>query len=201
MSVAHSDATYEEFEKALEAGFSHVTHIYNGNSWLSSPYYYCQIGVCESALLMDEVAVEVIADGKHLPPKLLELIYKIKGAEQMNLCTDAIRAAAMPEGEYELGGMKVIVEDGVAALADRSSFAGSVCTGDRAIRTMYKLANVPLIDAVKMMTSTPAKLINIYKTKGSISVGKDADINVFDEDINILYTLIEGDVFINKLNI
>jgi N-acetylglucosamine-6-phosphate deacetylase len=195
MSVAHSDATYEEFEQAMEAGFSHVTHIYNGNSWLTSPYYYCRIGVCEAALLMDNVTVEVIADGKHLPPKLLELIYKIKGADRMNLCTDAIRAAAMPEGEYELGGLPIVVEDGVGVLMDRSSFAGSVCTGDRAVRTMVQEANVPVVDAVKMMSATPARLIGVYGEKGSLAEGKDADINIFDDNINILGTLIEGEFF------
>ena len=200
MSVAHSDATYDEFMAGVESGFSHITHIYNGNSWLNSPYYYCQVGACEAALMTDSVYVEVIADGRHLPWQLLQLIYKIKGADRINLCTDAMCAAGMPEGEgYKLGALDVIVENGVAVLPDRSSFAGSVCTADRAVRTMYKDAGMPLHDAVKMMSATPARIIGEYDKIGSIAAGKKADINVFDDDINIRCTWIDGAVYQNTL--
>ncbi len=199
MSCAHSDATYEEFEKGVENGFAHITHIYNGNSWIHSPYYYCQIGACEAALLSDSVVVEAIADGKHLPKELLRLLYKIKGADHMNICTDAMCAADMPEGEYKLGALPVIVEDGVAALMDRTSFAGSVCTSDRAVRTMYRLVGAPIQDAVKMITATPARLLGVFDQMGSITVGKAADINVFDDEINVKYTLIDGEVYNHSL--
>ena len=194
MSCAHSNATYEEFTKGIENGFKHITHIYNGNSLIASPLYYCHIGASETALLYDHVTVEVISDGKHLPKELLRLIYKIKGPDFMNLCTDAMRAADMPPGPYQLGGLDVMVDDGVAFLTDRSSFAGSVCTGDRAVRTAYE-AGIPLQDAVKMMTATPARLLNMYDRMGSISAGKAADINLFDENIQIKYTLIDGEVY------
>lgn len=199
MSAGHSDATYDEFIKGVENGISHVTHIYNGNSWINSPYYYCQIGVCEAALLSDQVYVEVIADGCHLPWQLLRLIYKIKGADKINLCTDAMCAAGMPEGNYKLGNLDVIVEGGVAVLPDRSSFAGSVCTADRAVRTMYQKAGVSLHDAVKMMSATPAKMLGIFDELGSIEIGKCADINVFDDEINIAYTFIDGVIY-NSFN-
>lgn len=195
MSCAHSDATYDEFEKGVENGFTHITHIYNGNSWINSPYYYCQIGACEAALLSGSVVVEAIADGKHLPKELLRLLYQIKGADHMNICTDAMCAADMPPGEYKLGALPVVVEDGVAALMDRSSFAGSVCTSDRAVRTMYRLVGAPIHDAVKMMTATPARLLGVFDRIGSITEGKAADINVFDDEINIRYTLIDGEVY------
>lgn len=200
MSVAHSDATYEEFNKAVEAGYNHVTHIFNGNSYIHDLYYYCKIGVCETALLYDDVYVEVIADGKHLPPELLRLIYKIKGADKVNLCTDAMMATDMSKGSYNLGGLDVMIEDDVAMLTDRSSFAGSVCTTNRAVRTMYKLAGVSLNDAVKMITATPAKIINIYDKKGSMTEGKDADIIVFNDNIDIKYSMINGKEFLNNLN-
>jgi N-acetylglucosamine-6-phosphate deacetylase len=199
MSCAHSNATYEEFARGIENGFTHITHIYNGNSLIASPFFYCHIGVSETALLYDHVTVEVISDGKHLPKELLRLIYKIKGPDFMNLCTDAMRAADMPPGVYMLGGLEAMVDDGVAFLTDRSSFAGSVCTGDRAVRTAYQ-AGIPLQDAVKMMTATPARLINVYDRVGSVSKGKAADINLFDENIQIKYTLIDGEVYNDNIN-
>ena len=199
MSVAHSDATYHEFVNGVEHGFNHITHIYNGNSFLHNPYFYCQIGASEASLLLDNVFVEVIPDGRHLPVELLRLIYKIKGADNINLCTDAMSAAGMPEGNYKLGELDVLVEDGVAMLPDKTSFAGSVCTSDRAVRTMYREVGVPLVDAVKMITATPARILNVFNELGSISEGKRADVNLFDEDIDIKYTLINGEVFNNNL--
>ena len=199
MSAAHSDANYCEFERGVEYGFNHVTHLFNGSSIFKSPNYYSQIGMSESALLFDDVVVEVIGDGKHVPKELLKLIYKIKGADGMNLCTDAMCAAGMPEGRYYLGALEVDVEDGVAALLDKTSFAGSVCTTNRAVRTMYKLVGAPLYDAVRMMSSTPAKVLGLFDEMGSLTVGKAADINVFDEEINIKYTLVDGEVYNNNL--
>lgn len=197
MSAAHSDANYDEFEKGVEYGFKHVTHLFNGSSILKSPNYYSRIGMSESALLFDDVVVEVIGDGKHVPKELLRLIYKIKGADGMNLCTDAMCAAGMPEGRYFLGALEVAVEDGVAALLDKTSFAGSVCTTNRAVRTMYKEVGAPLYDAVRMMSATPAKVLGLFDEMGSITVGKTADINVFDDEINIKYTLVDGEVYNN----
>ena len=195
VSVAHSNAGYEELLAGVNSGFSHVTHIFNGMSHVHSPNYYCQVGVSESALLLDELSVEVIADGKHVPKELLKLIYKIKGPERMHMCTDAICAADMPDGEYELGGLKVVVKNQVAALKSGDSFAGSVCTTDNLVRTMCCVAGVPLQDAVRMITATPAKLIGEYQRLGSIQPGKMADLNVFDDDIQVKYTLINGEVF------
>lgn len=199
VSAAHSNAGYEEFLAGVNHGFSHVTHIFNGMSHVHSPNYYCQVGVSESALLLDEVCVEVIADGKHVPKELLKLIYKVKGPERMHMCTDAMCAADMPDGEYELGGLKVVVKDQVAALKSGDSFAGSVCTTDRLVRTMCQLAGVPLVDAVRMITVTPAKLIGEYRRLGSIQPGKLADLNLFDDDIQVKFTLINGEVYKDSL--
>jgi N-acetylglucosamine-6-phosphate deacetylase len=155
-------------------------------------------GVIESAYILDEMDVEIIADGVHLPAPLLKLVYKIKGADRTALITDAMRAAGMPEGESVLGnlktGLKVIVEDGVAKLPDRTSFAGSVATADRLVRTMINLANVPLLQAVTMITKTPARIMKIENKKGSLEKDKDADILIFDEDINIKMTMVNGNI-------
>ena len=142
--------------------------------------------------------VEIIADGVHLPAPLLKLVYKIKGADRTALITDSMRAAGMPPGKSVLGnlktGLQVIVEDDVAKLPDRTAFAGSVATADRLVRNMIRLADVPLTDAVRMMTSTPARIIGAGDRKGSLTKGKDADIVIFDENINIETTIIAGRV-------
>ena len=133
-SIAHSDAIYEEVVEAFENGYSLVTHLYSGMSGVTRRKAFRYAGVIESAFIIDEIDVEIIADGIHLPPPLLKLVYKIKGADRTALITDAMRAAGMPPGESVLGslrnGIKVIVEDGVAKLPDRESFAGSVATAD-----------------------------------------------------------------------
>jgi len=159
-------------------------------------------GAIESAFLIDGMDVEIIADGIHLPAPLLKLIYKIKGPDRIALITDAIRGANMPEGESVIGnihtGLKVILEDGVAKLPDRSCFAGSVATTDRLVRNMINLADVPLLEAVRMMSATPARIMNVDDKKGSLVKGKDADIVLFDEDINIQTTIIKGRVVYNR---
>jgi N-acetylglucosamine-6-phosphate deacetylase len=151
---------------------------------------------------MDEIDVEIIADGVHLPAPLLKLIYKVKGVDRIALITDAMRAAGMGPGESILGskknGLKVIVEDGVAKLPDRTSFAGSVATTDRLVRTMINVAGISLIEAVRMMSLTPARIMKIHQRKGSIAVGKDADILIFDEDIHIQSTIIGGEILYNN---
>jgi len=197
-AIAHTDAIYEEVLEAFENGYSLATHLYCAMSGVTRRNAFRYAGVIESAYLLDEMDVEIIADGVHLPAPLLKLVYKIKGADHIALITDAMRAADMPEGESILGnlndGLKVIVEDGVAKLPDRSSFAGSVATADRLVRTMIHMANVPLLDAVCMITSTPARIMKIENRKGSLVKGKDADIIIFDDDINIKMTMINGKV-------
>jgi N-acetylglucosamine-6-phosphate deacetylase len=197
-SIAHTDAIFEEVEKAFECGFTHVTHLYSAMSTVRRINAYRYAGVIEAAYLNDGMTVEIIADGVHLPASLLKLIYKIKGSENIALVTDSMRAAAMPEGESILGslkdGQKVIVEDGVAKLMDKTAFAGSVATADRLIRTMINLAEVSLIDAVRMATIVPARIIGVDKQKGSLVAGKDADIVLFDGDINISKTIIGGNI-------
>ena len=197
-AIAHTDAIYEEVVVAVENGYSLATHLYSAMSGVTRRNTYRYAGVIESALLMDEMDVEIIADGIHLPAPLLKLVYKVKGAERTSLITDAMRGAGMPEGESILGnkdtGLKVIIENGVAIMADRSSFAGSVATTDRLVRTMLQIADVSLLEAVKMMSQTPAKIMGIEISKGSLVVGKDADVLIFDENINIKITMINGNV-------
>lgn len=194
-AVAHTDAIYEEVLEAYENGYTLATHLYSAMSGVTRRNAFRFAGTIESAFLLD-MDVEIIADGVHLPAPLLKLIYKIKGADKTALITDAMRAAGMPEGESVLGplhtGLKVIVEDGVAKLPDRSSFAGSVSTADRLVRTMIQMADVSLLDAIRMISATPARIMNVENKKGSIAVGKDADIVIFDQNIDVKKTIVGG---------
>lgn len=195
-SMGHTDAVYEEALLGFEHGVSLVTHLYSGMSGVVRRNAFRYSGVIESAFLIDEMDVEIIADGIHLPASLLKLIYKIKGSDRIALVTDAMRGAGMPEGKSILGGLKngleVIVEDGVAKLPNRSSFAGSIATTDRLIRTMINLAEIPLIEAVKMLTHNPARMLGIDDRKGSLTEGRDADIVIFDQNILIDKTILKG---------
>lgn len=195
-AIGHSNAVYDEVLQAYESGYSLVTHLYSGMSTVVRKQGYRYAGVVESALLLDELTVEIIADGHHLPASLLKLIYKVKGSDRICLVTDSMRAAGMPEGTYRLGslddGQEVIVEGGVAKLPCRTAFAGSVATANVLVRTMVEKAEVSLPEAVKMITLTPARVLGIDGQKGSLAPGKDADVTVFDKDFNIQRVFVLG---------
>ena len=195
-SVGHTDATCEEVMSAFEAGYVLMTHLYSGMSTITRRNAIRYAGALEAAYLIDDMNVEIIADGVHLPKSLLRYVYKFKGPDKIALVTDSMRGAGMPDGNYILGsiteGQGVVVEDGVAKLPDRSAFAGSVATTDRLVRTMTQIAEVPLIDAIKMITLNPARIMGIDSKKGSLEKGKDADIVIFDKDINVKTTIISG---------
>lgn len=196
LSIAHSDATFEQVVEAAKAGFSHVTHLYSAMSSVRRINAFRVAGVVEAAFVLDELAVEIIADGVHLPAPLLQLIMKVKGSDKTMLITDAMRAAGMPDGPSVLGSLKnglpVIVEDGVAKLPDYSAFAGSVATGDRLIRTMINLAGVSLMEAVKMATLTPARILRMDHRLGRVAPGYVADMVLFDSNITIKKTVVDG---------
>jgi N-acetylglucosamine-6-phosphate deacetylase len=198
VSLAHTDAVYEEVVEAFGNGYTLATHMYSAMSGVTRRNAFRYAGVIESVFLIDGMDVEVIADGVHLPAPLLKLIFKIKGPAKIALITDAMRAAGMPPGESIIGnlhsGLKVIVEDGVSKLPDRSSFAGSVATADRLVRTMMSMGGVSLADAIRMITKTPAEIMKIADQKGSLSKGKDADVVIFDENISIHNTIVKGKI-------
>ncbi|NBB19843.1 N-acetylglucosamine-6-phosphate deacetylase [Runella sp. CRIBMP] len=200
-AIAHTDAFYDDVLSAYENGYSLVTHLYSAMSGVTRKNAFRYAGVIESAFLLD-LDVEIIGDGIHLPAPLLKLIYKIKGADRTALITDAMRGAGMPEGESTLGslknGLKVIIEDGVAKMPDRTSFAGSVATFDRLVRNMVSLADVSLLEAVRMASTTPARIMGVDHRKGVLAKGKDADIVIFDKDINVSRTMVGGTVVFKK---
>jgi len=199
-SAGHTNALYKDMLRAFESGFTHITHLYSSTSTVRRINAFRYSGVVESAYLIDEMTVEIIADGKHLPESLLKLVYKIKGSDKTCLITDSIRAAGLPEGEYKRpDGRKFVVEDGVAKLIDRTSFAGSVATVDRLLKTMTNIAGVSLQDSIKMLTLTPARIMKIERYKGVLAPGKDADIVAFDDNFNMLLVMVKGNIGFNNI--
>ncbi|HVW16017.1 MAG TPA: N-acetylglucosamine-6-phosphate deacetylase [Mucilaginibacter sp.] len=202
-AIAHTDAIYEDVIKAFDNGYTLATHFYSAMSGVTRRNAFRYAGVVESAYLIDDMFVEIIADGVHLPEPLLKLIYKIKGSNHTALITDAMRAAGMPPGESILGslkdGIRVVVEDGVAKMPDRTAFAGSVATFDRLVKTMVDVADVPMTEVVKMASAIPARIMRIDERKGTLEKGKDADIVIFDGDINIDKTIIGGKIVYERI--
>ena len=181
-SVAHTQAEFEDIRTAYEAGYTHATHFYNAMPGFHKRREYKYEGTVESIYLMDDMTVEVVADGIHVPPTILRLVYKIKGVERMCAITDALACAA--SDSKEAFDPRVIIEDGVCKLADRSSLAGSIATMDVLVRTMAK-AGIPLGDALRMASETPARIMGVYDRKGSLQKDKDADILIMDKELNI----------------
>jgi N-acetylglucosamine-6-phosphate deacetylase len=200
-ALAHTDAVFSEVLQGFTKGYTHATHLYSGMNGVVRRGAQRYAGAVEAAFLMDNMTVEIIADGIHLPAPLLQLVYKIKGPGKTALITDAMRGAGMPPGQSILGskhnGLNVIIEDGVAKLPDRSAFAGSIATANSLVRNMVTLAGAPLHDAVTMMTATPAAIMRIFN-KGTLAPGNDADIILFDDNIDIYLTMIEGKAVYEK---
>lgn len=191
-SMGHSDAEYSEVLAGYEAGFTHVTHLYSAMSSMVRRGGFRYPGLIESAFCIEGLTVEIIADGCHLPPEILRMVCRTMGPDRVALTCDSMRCAGQEVTESILGslenGQRVIIEDEVAKMPDRTAFAGSIATDDRLVRVMRDKAGVPLCDCVRMMTLTPARIMGIDDHTGSIAVGKDADLVCFDEHIAVLGT-------------
>ena len=182
-AITHTVAEYEDIKAAHEAGFSHTANFYNSMPGFHKRKEYKYEGTVESVYLTDDMTVEVIADGRHLPHTILKMVYKLKGVERTCLVTDALKYAGSDIKPEE--GSPVIIEDDVCKLADHSSLVGSIATMDTLVRTMVQKANIPLEDAIRMASETPAKVMGISDRKGTLEKGKDADIVILDDSLNI----------------
>lgn len=183
-SAGHTDAIYDEMKPAIENGCSLITHLYSCTSTITRDHGFRRLGVIETAFLRDDLYVEIICDGKHLPPDLIRLIYRIKGADKIALITDSLALAGTSQTQGRMQNTDFIIEDGVCKLLDRSAFAGSIATADRLVRVAVTEADIPLVDAIKMITKTPAAIMGLT-SKGSLACGMDADMVIFDENINV----------------
>jgi N-acetylglucosamine-6-phosphate deacetylase len=197
-SIAHTNAEYDDVKAAFEAGFTHVTHFYNAMPGFHNKMGYKYEGTVESVYLIDDMTIECIADGIHVPPTILRMAYKIKGVERMAVITDALAVAAAGPDAKAFDD-RVIIEDGVCKLADRSALAGSIATTDRLVRTLVQQAEVPLEDAVRMASETPAHIMGVFGRKGALARGKDADVLILDEKLNVRCVWQMGKIIENTL--
>lgn len=181
--IAHTQADYEEIQAAQQAGFSHATHFYNAMTGVHKQREYKKEGTIESIYLHDDIMVELIADGIHVPPTLLRLVHKIKGPHRICLVTDAMSCTGA--NSNRTFDPRFIIEDGVCKLADRSALAGSVATMDVLIRTMVQKAGIPLDEVMQMAAGTPARIMGVAHRKGTLETGKDADILVMNEELQV----------------
>lgn len=190
-SAGHTNAVYEDMQKAVENGCNLITHLYSCTSSVTRQQGFRKLGVVESAYLLEDLYVEIIADGRHLPPELIRLILKIKGTDKVVLVTDSLALAGTGITHGITLNTEFIIEDGVCKLMDRSAFAGSIATADVLVRVLVKEVGVSVAEAVKMITKVPAEIMKL-KEKGTLEVGKDADIVVFDNDIKIHDVFVKG---------
>ncbi|MBQ4052820.1 MAG: N-acetylglucosamine-6-phosphate deacetylase, partial [Clostridia bacterium] len=188
-SIGHSGAKYADVVKAVEAGAKDVTHTYNAQTAL----HHREIGVVGSAMLVDELNCELIADTIHVSVPAMKLLVKNKPADKLTLITDAMRAKGIPDGVSELGGQTVYVKNGEARLED-GTLAGSVLRMNRAVENIVTKVGVPFTQAVDYATINPAKTLGIDNEAGSIKVGKRADFTVLNDKYDVLLTVRGGNV-------
>ncbi|TCS83268.1 N-acetylglucosamine-6-phosphate deacetylase [Tepidibacillus fermentans] len=192
-SIGHSDAKYDEAVEAIKAGVTHATHLFNGMRGL----HHREPGVVGAVLLHDQVKAELIVDGIHVRPEMVKLIFQQKGKEGIVLVTDAMRAKCLGNGVYQLGGQEVFVRDQQATLKD-GTLAGSILKMKDSIRNMMEFTDCTLEDIIYMSSTNPAKQLNVFDRKGSIKVGKDADLVVLDENNQVVMTFCRGELAYNR---
>ena len=193
LSIAHTNATYDESIRAIENGVSHITHLFNA----MTPLNHRELGVVGAALTSN-VYCEIICDNIHINSNLYQFVLKNKGKDKVILITDSMRAGCMPNGKYDLGGQEVFVNNGVARLSS-GNLAGSVLTLNKAVYNFMKNTNLTINEAINLASINPAKSINISDTKGSLEINKDADISLFDEEMNCYMSILRGEIIYNNL--
>ncbi|PKR77964.1 N-acetylglucosamine-6-phosphate deacetylase [Halalkalibacillus sediminis] len=186
-SAGHTDATFRDIEKAVGQGLTQVTHLCNAMNGV----HHRDVGAVGAAMLLDEIKSELIADRIHVSDQMLQLLFRTIGPDRLMLITDAMRAKGMPDGEYTLGGQAVSVKEGQATLED-GTLAGSVLRMDEAARNMMDVTDATIRDIIQMASVNPAKQLGIFDRKGSIEVGKDADLVIIDENFQIQQTYCKG---------
>lgn len=192
-AAGHSSAKDDEVQAAMRLGLRHVTHIWSAMSMVVREGPWRKPGLLEAALTFDGLSVEMICDNRHLPQTLMHLAYKAVGADRLCVISDATSGAGLPEGaRFGMGAMKYQVSDGVGMMFDRSAFAGSTTLVGQMIPNLINLVGVPVTEAIRMATLTPARVIRVADQKGSLAPGKDADIAIFDDDWSVWRVLIGG---------
>lgn len=193
VSIGHSSATYEQGLAAIEAGASHMTHTFNA----LPPMNHRKPGAIVAAMESEKVICEIIVDNVHVHPAMQRLLLKMKGIDKLILITDAIRACMLCDGEYDLGGQMVTVGKGEARLPS-GALAGSLLLMNQAVKNFMDNTGIDVMNTVKLVTLNPARQLGILATKGSLVVGKDADIVIFDDVLEVIMTIVCGNVLYRR---
>jgi N-acetylglucosamine-6-phosphate deacetylase len=192
-AAGHSSAREEHVRAAMECGLRHAIHLWSGQSSTVREGPWRRPGLLEASLTFDGLTAELIADNRHLPPTLMRLAYMCLGADRLCVVSDATSGAGLPEGaRFRMGGLEYEVHDGVGMLLDRTAFAGSTTLLSRMIPILRDEVGIPLAEAVRMASLTPARVIGVDNRKGSLEAGRDADIAVFEPDFTAWRTMIAG---------
>jgi N-acetylglucosamine-6-phosphate deacetylase len=189
VSVGHSNATYEQVREAVKCGLSHTTHLYNQMRHM----HHREPGAVGAAFLLEQIKVEIIPDGIHVHPLMVKMAYDVIGKDRLIIITDSMRAKGLADGSYELGGQQVTVKDSKATL-NNGTLAGSTLKMIDGLKNIVEYTGCSLHDAIKLTSVNPAKQINVFDRKGSIAEGKDADIVILDENLNIKMTICRGKI-------
>ena len=187
VSAGHTGASFAQASQAVDAGVRHFTHCFNAMTGL----HHREPGVVGTAMYHEQLSTELIADGIHVHPAVMNILYRVKTAGKLALVSDSMRAAAMGEGTYDLGGQEVHVHGDQAKLAD-GTLAGSILTLNRAVGNMVTLSKVPLPEAVEMASHTPATILGLGERKGRLAAGYDADVTVLDKQFEVSMTFVAG---------
>ncbi len=193
-AAGHTNGICPQMIGAINAGITHATHFFCNMSNFRRENLKRVAGAAETLLYDDRVSGELIGDGWHLDNTLMNLLVRVKGVEKTCFVTDAMPAAGMPDGKYFLGNVEAVVENGIARLPDNTAYAGSVTTMDVCLRNGIFSMGLSFADALRMTTLTPAEIIGVSDRKGSIAKGKDADLMIVDENINVIMTIAGGKV-------
>jgi N-acetylglucosamine-6-phosphate deacetylase len=193
-AAGHSCAKEEHVRAAIEAGLRHIIHIWSAQSTTVREGPWRKPGLLEVSLVYDGLTVEMICDNKHLPPTLMKLAYKCIGPDRLCAISDATSGAGLPEGSrFRMGQLEYEVHEGVGMLLDRTAFAGSTTLLNQMIPILTDVVGVPLVEAVRMASLTPARVIGLADRKGSLEAGKDADLAIFNPDFTAWRVMIRGE--------
>ena len=192
-AAGHSSAHDTHVAAAMQAGLRHVTHLWSAMSTVVREGPWRKPGVLEAALTFDGLTAEIIADNRHLPATLMRLAYKCLGPDRLCAVSDALAGAGLPEGSlYTMGGMTYDVHDGVGMVLDRTSFAGSATLLPQMLPVLLDVVGIPVVEAVRMVTLTPARIIGAAAEIGSLEPGKRADLVVFDDAFAAQHVMLGG---------
>ncbi|WP_202711151.1 N-acetylglucosamine-6-phosphate deacetylase [Sporosalibacterium faouarense] len=189
VSIGHTNATYDETMEAFDSGANIGVHTFNGMRGL----HHREPGVVGAIMNHEKAYAELIADNIHVHPSVMNILYKIKGTERICLISDCMRAGGLPDGEYMLGELEVIVKDSIAKI-ETGSLAGSTLKLIDAIRNIVNATGIDIFEGIKMATLTPASVINFNHEIGSIKENKKADIAIVDNDLNVVMTIVGGKI-------